>query len=107
MLVRLDGSVEELGRGGPALGVFEVANYEEAVVDVQQGDTLVLYTDGVIEAADAEGREFGVKRLQQTVLAARELSAFKTTRAILDATRAFSGTDSFTDDFTLLVIKRS
>ena len=106
MVVRLDGTVEELTRGGPALGVFEVANYEEAFVEIQQGDTLVLYTDGVIEAADAEGREFGVKRLQQTVTVARELSAFKTTRAIMDATRAFSGTDSFTDDFTLMVIKR-
>lgn len=106
MLVRLDGSVDELNRGGPALGVFEVANYEEAFVEIQQGDTLVLYTDGVIEAADGEGREFGVKRLQQTVTVARELSAFKTTRAIMDATRAFSGTDSFTDDFTLMVVKR-
>jgi sigma-B regulation protein RsbU (phosphoserine phosphatase) len=107
MLVRMDGTIEELSRGGPALGVFEVANYEEAVVDLQQGDTLVLYTDGVVEAADAEGKEFGVKRLQQTVLVARELSAFKTVRAILDATRAFSGTDSFSDDVTLVVVKRT
>ena len=76
-------------------------------LDVQQGDTLVLYTDGVVEAADAEGREFGAKRLQHTVLAAREMSAFKTTRAIMDATRAFSGTDSFADDFTLVVVKRT
>jgi sigma-B regulation protein RsbU (phosphoserine phosphatase) len=107
MLVRLDGSVEELSRGGPALGVFEVATYEEAFLDVQHGDTLVLYTDGVVEAADAEGREFGAKRLQHTILAAREMSAFKTTRAIMDATRAFSGTDSFADDFTLVVVKRT
>jgi sigma-B regulation protein RsbU (phosphoserine phosphatase) len=106
MLVRMDGSVEELVHGGPALGVFEVANYEEAIVDVQKGDTLVLYTDGVIEAADADNREFGVKRLQQTMVVGRDLSAFKTVRAVLDATRAFSGTDSFTDDFTLVVVKR-
>jgi sigma-B regulation protein RsbU (phosphoserine phosphatase) len=107
MHVRMDGTIEELTRGGPALGVFEVDDYEEAIVDLQIGDTLVLYPDGVIEAADADSKEFGVKRLQQTVLAARELSAFKTVRAILDATRAFSGTDSFSDDFTLVVLKRA
>jgi phosphoserine phosphatase RsbU/P len=107
MLVRLDGTIEELNRGGPALGVFEVANYEEAIVDIQHGDALVFYTDGVVEAAADDGREFGTKRLQQTVLAARDVSAFKTVRSILDATRAFSGTDSFADDFTLVVVKRT
>ncbi len=107
MVVRFDARIEELTYGGPALGVFEVANYDEAFVDLQKGDTLVLYTDGVIEAADTDGKEFGIKRLQQTVLAARDLSAFKTVRAIMDATRAFSGTDSFADDFTLVVIKRT
>lgn len=107
MVVRFDGRIEELTYGGPALGVFEVANYDEAFVDLQKGDTLVLYTDGVIEAADSDGKEFGIKRLQQTVLAGRDLSAFKTVRAIMDATRAFSGTDSFADDFTLVVLKRT
>ncbi len=106
MLMRSDGKCEELNRGGPALGVFEVANYEEAIVDLQNGDTLALYTDGVIEAADADSREFGVKRLQQTLVSARDISAFKTVRAILDATRAFTGGDAFTDDFTLVIVKR-
>lgn len=106
LLFRVDGTVEELDRGGPALGVFDAANYEEAVVDLLPGDSLVLYTDGVIEAANEDSREFGVKRLQQTLIVAQELSAFKTVRAVLDATRAFSGTDSFADDFTIVVVKR-
>ncbi|HQR37910.1 MAG TPA: SpoIIE family protein phosphatase [Blastocatellia bacterium] len=107
LLVGIDGSITELNRGGPALGVFDKADYEEAVVDIEVGDVLVLYTDGVIEAADSTGREFGVRRLQQTVTVAKEMSAFKVTRAIMDATRAFSGTEAFTDDFTLAVIKRT
>ena len=106
LLFRVDGSVVELNRGGPALGVFDTADYEEAIVDLLPGDALLLYTDGVIEAANEDSKEFGVKRLQQTVTVTSELSAFKTVRAILDATRAFSGTDSFADDFTLVVIKR-
>ena len=106
LLFRVDGAVVELDRGGPALGVFDTADYEEAFVDLLPGDSLLLYTDGVIEAANEDSKEFGVKRLQQTVVVTSELSAFKTVRAILDATRAFSGTDSFADDFTLVVIKR-
>lgn len=105
LLFRVDGGVVELDRGGPALGVFDNADYEEAIVDLLPGDSLLLYTDGVIEAANEDSKEFGVKRLQQTVTVTNELSAFKTVRAILDATRAFSGTDSFADDFTLVVIK--
>jgi sigma-B regulation protein RsbU (phosphoserine phosphatase) len=106
LLVRIDGSVQELKAGGPVLGVFEEVEYEEESVDLQLSDMLVLFTDGVVESADEEGREFGVKRLVQTVTVARELSAFKTVRSILDATRAFSGTDSFADDFTVVVVKR-
>ena len=106
ILVHFDGSVTELDVGGPALGVFEEARYEEAFVDIQRGESLVLYTDGVVESTDEEGREFGAKRLVQTVTVARELSAFKTVRSIMDATRAFSGTDSFADDFTVVVVKR-
>lgn len=106
IVVRMDGTIEELNRGGPAMGVFEEATYEEAVVDLHSGDSLVLYTDGVVESADEQGREFGLKRLLQTTTVAAELSAFKTVRAILDATRAFSGTDSFADDFTVVVVKR-
>lgn len=107
LLVRFDGKVHELSTGGPALGVFDEATYEEDVVEIKRGDTLVLYTDGVIEAATDDGREFGVRRLQQTIVAGRDLSAFKTTRAVLDATHAWSGVDSFADDFTIAVVKRT
>ena len=106
LLIKLDGTYEELDRGGPALGVFDVAEYEEAVVTINPGDSLLLYTDGVIEVANEDGKEFGVKRLVRTLKDSKDLAARKVIRAIMDGTRAFSGTDSYTDDFTVVVIKR-
>jgi sigma-B regulation protein RsbU (phosphoserine phosphatase) len=106
LLIRLDGSHVELGTGGPALGVFKDAQYEEAIVNFHQGDALVLYTDGVIEAANADGKEFGTRRLEQTLRGATDLATRKMIRAIMDATRTFSGTDTYSDDFTLVVVKR-
>ena len=95
-----------IGTGGPALGVFKNAEYEEAIVNFQQGDALVLYTDGVIEAANSDGKEFGTRRLEQTLRGATDLATRKMIRAIMDATRTFSGTDTYSDDFTLVVVKR-
>jgi phosphoserine phosphatase RsbU/P len=106
LLVRPDGTFEELTKGGPVLGVLEKAQYEEAIVTILPGDALVLYTDGVIEATSEEGREFGSRRLEQTLLASLDLASRKIIRAIMDATRSFSGTDSYEDDFTLVVLKR-
>jgi sigma-B regulation protein RsbU (phosphoserine phosphatase) len=106
LLLRLDGSIEELNRGGPALGVFEHVQYEESIVTLTPGDALVLYTDGVVEAANEDGKEFGQRRFEHTLRGATDLASRKVIRAIIDATRAFSGTDSYADDFTIVVVKR-
>lgn len=106
ILVRPDGTLQDLNRGGPALGVFDTAVYEESIVTLLPGDLLLLYTDGVIEAASEDGREYGTKRLEQMLRSSIDLSARKLIRAIMDATRSFAGTDSYEDDFTVVVVKR-
>jgi sigma-B regulation protein RsbU (phosphoserine phosphatase) len=106
LLMHADGRFDELTTGGPALGIFDVARFEQGIVDVPVGATLAFYTDGVVEAADQDGKEFGLRRLRNVLYGSSGLSAFRTTRAVLDATRSFSGTDAFADDFTLVVVKR-
>jgi phosphoserine phosphatase RsbU/P len=106
ILVRPDGTFDELTTGGPVLGILENAQYEEAIINILPGDALVLYTDGVVEAASEDGREFGIRRLEQTLQASLDLAARKIIRAIMDATRSFTETDSYEDDFTLVVVKR-
>jgi len=106
LLVRADAPVEHLDQGGMALGLFDTAHYEEASVSLVAGDVLALYTDGVVEAANAGGEEFGTHRLEQMLLAARRLPAREIVQAVIKATRNFSGEDFYQDDFTIVVIKR-
>jgi sigma-B regulation protein RsbU (phosphoserine phosphatase) len=77
-----------------------------SVTTIARGDTLLMYTDGVVDAADDEYCEFGERRLVSTLLA----SAAESAAAILDAlvyeTRAHTGRDRYDDDFTLVVVKR-
>jgi sigma-B regulation protein RsbU (phosphoserine phosphatase) len=76
------------------------------VAELGPGDTLVLYTDGVVEPADGADADFGVERLEAAVRAAGGHSASAALRSVIDATRAFSGREGYDDDFTLVVLKR-
>jgi hypothetical protein len=107
LLRRRDGSVERLEGTGIALGMFEGSTYGEVTTIVANGDTLVLYSDGITEAEDPEGRPFdesglaGVIRTYQAFPAA-EL-ATETVRAVERHARA----TRFADDLTILVLKRN
>jgi sigma-B regulation protein RsbU (phosphoserine phosphatase) len=106
LLLDRKGDVRSLDRGGPALGVFEEAQFESDAVRLEPGETLALYTDGVVEAVDEGNREFGEERLGRVLQSTAHLSAAETIAAIVDHTRAFAGHDSYPDDFTAVVIKR-
>ncbi|HUU45059.1 MAG TPA: GAF domain-containing SpoIIE family protein phosphatase [Acidobacteriota bacterium] len=67
MRLRVDGSIEELSVGGPISGAFSWATYEEAVITLDQGEHLVIYTDGVTEAEDPTEEQFGEKRLAELI----------------------------------------
>src|SRR5439155_10439517 len=64
-----------LETGGPVIGLFESCSYEHEILAVQSGDVLVAYTDGVTEAHNPEGEEFGEARLRQLITAHARLSA--------------------------------
>lgn len=105
ILVHEDGAIEELSDGGTVLGSFPTARYEEAFTVFSPGDMLVLYTDGVTEAMNAEGEEFGVPRLVDLAVTARGRSAAKIVVAIERAVRNFSKRKVPGDDLTLVVLK--
>jgi sigma-B regulation protein RsbU (phosphoserine phosphatase) len=106
LLLRASGGVESLQRGGPALGLFATAAFEVGEVDLEPGDRLVLYTDGVVEPTDGEDREFGTDRLAAAVRGAAGRPAAEALRCVIEATRAFGGRDDYDDDFTLVVVQR-
>jgi sigma-B regulation protein RsbU (phosphoserine phosphatase) len=107
LLLRGSGASQLLRLGGSALGLRAAEGFEAGCETLSPGDTLVLYTDGVVEPANAANAEFGIERLEATVRASAERPASEALRAVVDATRAFSGRDGYDDDFTLVVVRRS
>ena len=106
LLSRADGSHAWLDCGGPALGLGLGGGCEEGRVDLQAGDVLALYTDGVVEPADARDEEFGNDRFRHVVAETAHLTAGDVVLAVVEATRRFTRRESYDDDFTLVVLKR-
>jgi sigma-B regulation protein RsbU (phosphoserine phosphatase) len=103
MVMHADGSHERLQEGGGVLGVFEEQSFGLGVVDLAPGDRLVLFTDGVTEASNSEGEEFGDWRLVSLLEEKRGLPAAALREKIAAAISEFSG-GHLTDDATLLVL---
>ncbi len=94
-----------LDEGGMAVGMFADAEFRPVRFRLQSGDVLALYTDGVNEAANDRGEEYGRERLAAAVRAGRQLPAAGLQTALLADVRAFCGRDEFADDLTLMVVK--
>lgn len=92
-----------IGLAGLPLGISEEATYEESVVEISPGDRLVLYTDGVIECKNADGENFGSRRLGETITASAGLDAGGLLRRIDGAIDAHRGPVVPDDDFTILI----
>jgi len=108
LVVRAGGSVETLPRTGILVGWDAQAAYGEATVRLDDGDTLVLYTDGITEARDADAREYGEARLVELVQ--RQVRAGADAATLLDSIRSDLATfvadaEPF-DDATLVVASR-
>jgi phosphoserine phosphatase RsbU/P len=98
-----DGSHDRLREGGGILGVFPVQAFDMGVYDLAAGDRVLLFTDGVTEACNPEGEEFGDARLLQLLEENRELSAEDLQRKILSVVAEFCR-DHWHDDATLIAI---
>ena len=103
LLLREDGTVHRLDQGGPVLGMLEDASYEEAVLPLRPGDRVVLYTDGVVEAAGKRG-ELGEERLLAGLRGMRGLGATEAARAVLDLAVEFADGGPLQDDATVVVV---
>lgn len=105
MLVRADGSVERLTAGGTMVGAFDWMNFEEAQTTLGAGEVLVIFSDGISEAQNNLGEEYGEKRLAQLVLAHQNASAEKLLEVIFDEADHWSGVEERGDDQTLVIVK--
>jgi len=91
---------------GMALGIDPQTIYKEQTVRIEPMDFIVFYTDGITEAIDANGQEFGIKRLRQVILHHRNATPTEMVNSISKAVNDFIGSDVFKDDLTIMVAKR-
>jgi serine phosphatase RsbU (regulator of sigma subunit) len=106
MLFRRDGRRVDLECGGTVVGVLPDARFEEDAIDLEPGDRVVLYTDGISEAASPTGELFGEERLASAIATLpRGLTARDTIEQILAAVRAWLQGREPGDDMTLMVLR--
>lgn len=107
IVLRRDGSIDTLDMGGAPVGMFPDSSYEEGVVQLDPSDMVITYTDGVIEAENQSGEEWGV----QTLLNAAAVRARQGDENAEQLVRSiFNSMDDFTqgcqtDDATLAVLR--
>jgi sigma-B regulation protein RsbU (phosphoserine phosphatase) len=106
LLIRADGSAEQLEAKGIALGVVPQIPVQEKIVTLQPGDMLVAYTDGVTEALRSDKSEFGVLGLKSALVKMRKRPAQEVANGVLRTIDAFVAGEAQFDDITMIVLKR-
>ena len=108
LLCRAEGGMTQAGEAakGLPLGVERGSAYSQESLALAPGDVLVLYTDGIVETMNAQGRQYGLKGLSAALRLSRGLAADAIARAIGEDLERFAGRSQPRDDRTLLVVKR-
>jgi serine phosphatase RsbU (regulator of sigma subunit) len=104
-LRRADGTMEWLTTGGLPLGVQASIAYESATLSLRPGDRLVIFSDGVVEAQDPRGQEYGDARLAEVLKGIRAEDAAGTLDRLMASVDSFVGTAPRSDDITCLVLR--
>lgn len=102
-----ENGIERTTASGLPLGLFAESSYSLASINLEPGDTLVCYTDGLTEARNLEENEYGCERLSEVALRNRHLSPRGLVRACREDVSAYMSRSNFADDFTLLALRRT
>ncbi len=104
ILIRPDGSMRELTEGGMVLGLFPLAEYEARTVTMEPGDHLVLFTDGLLEARNTTGEEFGEERVRDLLRKNAKASSDVILGRLQEELASFSANAPQHDDITMMVL---
>jgi sigma-B regulation protein RsbU (phosphoserine phosphatase) len=105
ILRRAGGTLEKLETGGLPLGIDIGAVYETASIELRAGDALIFYTDGVVEAFDEKGQEFGNERWLDAIRALPDWGAAESLQFLINRVDDFVGLTRQSDDITCLVFR--
>lgn len=106
LIGRMDGTIEQLDSGGFPLGILPMAEYEMGQLQLNSGEALVIYSDGVSEANNLKGDEFGIERLSEVIAKNLTRSASGLRDKVESSLSAFTQTAPAGDDITLVIVKR-
>jgi serine phosphatase RsbU (regulator of sigma subunit) len=106
-IVHNDGTVEPLMLGSLVLGFLPSHQYESATYQLQPGEMLAIYSDGVTEAMNPSHDQFDEERLESILSENRHLDAHALLDLIVDRVKSFAGTQEQSDDITLLLLRRN
>ncbi|MHB8735006.1 MAG: PP2C family protein-serine/threonine phosphatase [Terriglobales bacterium] len=105
LLVRRDDSVLPLEEGGMVVGLFPAAQYQSATCQLESGDVLAYCTDGILEAMNREGEDFGAVRLAAALKTHRRQPAAEIVGEIAGEVASFAAGGDLLDDKVLVVVK--
>jgi serine phosphatase RsbU (regulator of sigma subunit) len=105
ILRRANGDLEKLDIGGVPLGIQSAAAYETSAKDLQPGDALIFFTDGVVEAFDENGVEFGNERWLAAIRALPEVTAQESLQFLMTRVDAFVSVTRQSDDITCMIFR--
>ncbi|HEX2164385.1 MAG TPA: SpoIIE family protein phosphatase [Thermoanaerobaculia bacterium] len=101
-----DGTVERLTVGGPPLGLLAEGRYTAGRIGLAAGDTLLVYTDGIVEAADSDDEEYGLERLEALAADRRNEPPAAIAETIEEDVQAFARGVPVADDRTVVIVRR-
>jgi sigma-B regulation protein RsbU (phosphoserine phosphatase) len=97
--------MEKLDVGGVPLGIESAAPYESSAKDLYPGDALIFFTDGVVEAFDENGAEFGNERWLAAIRAIPVVTAQESLQFLMTSVDAFVGATRQSDDITCMIFR--
>jgi sigma-B regulation protein RsbU (phosphoserine phosphatase) len=107
IILRADGSLSELEGGGVPIGMLPGIEYNETRLELQAGDRLILYTDGVTECENRFGEQYTIERFRQTLAALAAESSENLIYTVQTTLAEWRGSESFGDDLSLFIIERN
>ena len=105
MICRKSGALERLEAGGVPIGILANAPYQSGTATLAPGDWLIIFTDGVVEAVNVRGEEYGEPRLLATLAAGSNLTPAALMQSLMQSLDGFVGSTPQHDDMTCLLVK--
>lgn len=106
LVLHRDDTVQEIGSTGPVAGILPRAQWHSTSVTLARGESLVLYSDGVLEAHSSAGHEFGIEGIRRALRNVTQTPARQIADAVFAAVNAHRGPVR-EDDLTLVILRRS